>query len=60
MDYGWQLVVVVIIGIATTVYVGYQVYRLIVMIRRDNNPCGGCSGCALKDQIDNRKDCSGI
>jgi hypothetical protein len=56
-QYAGQLIIVAIIGIATIVYVGYQVYRLVVMIRRGNNPCAGCSGCAFKDRINNKKDC---
>jgi hypothetical protein len=53
----WQIIIVVIIGISTVVYIVYQVYRLIVNIRRDDNPCAGCNNCALKDQINNKKDC---
>jgi len=53
----WQVVVVVIIGIGTAVYIGYRIYRLITAVRQDSNPCAGCSGCVLKDQINNKKDC---
>jgi hypothetical protein len=56
MDYGCQLVMVAIIGVVAVVYAGYQVYRLVVRIRRGNNPCAGCNDCAFKKQINNKKE----
>lgn len=53
----WQIIIVIVVGICTVIYVGYRIYRLITDIRHDDNPCAGCSGCVLKDQINNKKDC---
>lgn len=45
-----QEVIVIIIGILTVGYIGWKVYRFLT--RPDTaNPCAGCPGCALKDEM---------
>lgn len=44
----WQEIVIILIGIATVAYMGWQIYRWIAKTRKSNDPCCGCSGCSLK------------
>lgn len=39
-----QLIIVIIIGIALAVKMGYEVYKLI-FVKKDNPYCGGCTMC---------------
>jgi hypothetical protein len=41
----------VIIGVIIALSVAYAVYRLHQATRADNDPCAGCKGCALRDQM---------
>ncbi len=47
--------------LVVTVAIGYALWRAHQTIRRANNPCYGCSGCALKEQKQvlkkKKKDC---
>lgn len=47
-----QAVLVGICVLAAVGYAGWRVYR-VLRLRRD--PCYGCSGCALKNQVCNKK-----
>ena len=49
----WQGVIVAII---LSVAVGYAARRIYINFRRANDPCYGCTGCALKD-IKQKKKC---
>lgn len=53
----WQEIAIIIIGIAVAGYVLWKIYKFVTTPRDTNNPCGGCSGCALKDQIKEKKQC---
>lgn len=46
----WQEIVIILIGIATLVYIGWKIYRSIAKTRKSNDPCCGCSGCSLKNK----------
>ncbi len=48
-----QLIIVyIIIAIA----IGYAVYSIVKFIRKKDDPCAGCTGCDLQEQIrKNRK-----
>ncbi len=45
----WQTVIVAIIGVAVLGLVGYRIYE--VIMKPPANPCDGCPGCALKDNL---------
>lgn len=47
----WQEIVIILIGIATVVYIGWKIYRSITKARKSNDPCCGCSGCSLKKNL---------
>jgi hypothetical protein len=43
-----QLIIVyIIIAIA----IGYAVYSIVKFIRKKEDPCAGCSGCDIKNEI---------
>ena len=42
----WQEWAVAIVVAGAVCYAGYRTY---IAIRRSNDPCYGCKGCALKD-----------
>lgn len=46
-----QSIIVFLIMVICILYIGKSIYNSIT--GRKKNPCGGCSGCALKDKIDN-------
>ena len=48
----WQIVVV---GIVLTGAVGYAARRVYISFKKANDPCYGCTGCALKDIKDKNK-----
>lgn len=54
----WQEIGILIIGILTVAYVGWKLYKTITTPRDSENPCSGCSGCALKNQIKTKSQCS--
>lgn len=54
----WQEIAIIIIGIAVVSYVLWKIYKFITISKNTNSPCSSCSGCALKDQIKERKECS--
>ena len=47
----WQIVVV---GIVLTGAVGYAARRVYISFKKANDPCYGCTGCALKDIKDKK------
>ena len=44
----WQYIVLAIVILSA---VGYVVYRTWQSFRAASNPCHGCSGCAIHDQL---------
>ena len=44
----WQYVVLAIVILSA---VGYVVYRMWQSFRAASDPCHGCSGCAIHDQL---------
>ncbi len=52
----WQEIAIIVIGIGVIVYIGLKIYRFITR-PQDSNPCAGCPGCALKDEIKDKDDC---
>lgn len=60
----WQNIAVIIIGVGTIVFIGRKIYYMLTIPKDPANPCCGCSGCALKDNIEtinkrkkNKKSC---
>jgi hypothetical protein len=53
----WQIVAVILTGIATVAYVIYKIYRLVVSC--DKKPCAGCTDCTIKKQMSNKRNCPG-
>lgn len=47
-----QDIIVIVIGALVVGYVGWKVYKLITRKPDPANKCGGCTGCALKVNID--------
>lgn len=48
----------IVIGVVLIAALGYAAYRIYDTVRRANDPCYGCSGCALHDQLmKKRADC---
>lgn len=47
----WQEIAIGIIGIGVVAYLGWKVYNSFTRKKNPDNPCGGCSGCALKKEI---------
>jgi len=45
----------VIISIVLLVAVSYVVIRIYELVRKSGNPCWGCTGCALHDQMLKKK-----
>ena len=43
-----QEIIVYAIGVAVAVYV---ILRIVRLITRRSNPCAGCSGCDLKEEL---------
>lgn len=50
----WQEIAIILIGIAVIGCIGYKIYRLLTTSRKDN-ACIGCSGCALKKEMQSKK-----
>lgn len=53
----WQEIAILLTGICTIAYLGRKVYRMFTTQKSPNSPCGGCSGCTLKNQIQQQKEC---
>jgi hypothetical protein len=47
-----QDIIVVLIGIVVFGYVGWKIYKIITRKPGVNNTCGGCTGCALKENME--------
>ena len=41
----------IVIAIILLLCVGYAAYRIYRAVKRANDPCYGCEGCALRDQM---------
>ena len=46
----------VAIAIILLLCVGYAAYRIYLAVKRAKDPCYGCEGCALRDQM-GKKSC---
>lgn len=46
----WQEIVIVLIGIGVAGGIGWKVYKFFSHPPKAGDPCGGCTGCALKDK----------
>lgn len=46
-----QEIAVILIGIGVIAYVGGKIYTLFTPPRQPGNPCSGCKGCALQDEL---------
>lgn len=57
----WQVIAVIIIGILVVVYLVRKIY-LFFTKPKNNNPCDGCTGCALKEDWQKKayKDVTGL
>lgn len=56
----WQEIAVIFIGILTAIYIGWKVYKFFSpSANTTNGPCGGCTGCSVKNEINKRKSCCG-
>lgn len=53
----WQNIAIIIIGILVAVYACWKIYQTFTFSKNNRNPCNGCCGCSMKDQIENKKDC---
>jgi hypothetical protein len=49
-----QLLVVTICLLASVGYAGWRIRQL---MRKQHNPCCGCDGCSLKNQVCDKKTC---
>jgi len=47
-----QDIIVIIIGAAVIGYVGWKIYKMLTRKPSASNKCGGCTGCALKVNVD--------
>jgi hypothetical protein len=47
-----QNIIVIIIGTLVIGYVGWKVYKMLTRKPSPADKCGGCTGCALKVNID--------
>lgn len=47
----WQEIAIILIGIITIAYVGMKFYKSLTTKRNLENPCCGCKGCSLKEEI---------
>jgi len=45
----WQEIAIIIIDIATVLYIGFKLYKTFMHPPKSSDPCCGCSGCALKE-----------
>lgn len=53
----WQEIAIIIIGIAVAIYIVWKIYKNFTRKRNPDNPCCGCNGCDLKNQIKDRRNC---
>lgn len=47
----FQEIAVILIGIGVIVYVGWKIYTFFTTPRLPGNPCSGCKGCALQNEL---------
>ena len=47
-----QDIIVILIGIVVFGYVGWRMYKIIFRKPDSSNSCGGCTGCALKENME--------
>lgn len=46
----WQEIAIIGIAIGVVIFLGYKIYRTLIR-PKDTNPCKGCCGCSLKNQV---------
>lgn len=51
----WQEIAVIIIGILTIFFIARRIFRIFTSLKAPEDPCRGCSGCALKEELANSK-----
>jgi hypothetical protein len=44
----WQYIV---LSVVLALAIGYICYRIWMSFKVANDPCGGCTGCAIHDQL---------
>ena len=49
----WQEIAIIIIGITTVLYAGWNIYKRCIDLPKSNVSCIGCKGCLLKNQKHN-------
>lgn len=47
-----QNLIVILIGIAVFSYVSWKIYKMVIRKPSPADKCGGCTGCALKVNIE--------
>ena len=52
----WQYIVLAIVILSA---IGYVVYRMWQSFRAASDPCHGCSGCAIHDQLKKKQKLGG-
>ncbi|MCR5078274.1 MAG: FeoB-associated Cys-rich membrane protein [Prevotella sp.] len=52
----WQYIVLAVVLAAAIGYVGYRLWRT---IQSAGDPCHGCSGCAIHDQLKKQQQLKG-
>lgn len=45
----------IIIGIIVFLAVAYSAFRIYKTMKAANNPCAGCVGCAIREQMEQRR-----
>ncbi|MBQ4161886.1 MAG: FeoB-associated Cys-rich membrane protein [Parabacteroides sp.] len=51
----WQEIAIIIVGLLVILYVGFKFYNLFTKSKYPSDPCAGCTGCTLKEQLKNKK-----
>ena len=52
----WQYIVLAVVLLSA---IGYVVYRIWQSFRATGDPCHGCSGCAIHDQLKDKQKMTG-
>ena len=45
----------IIIGVIVFIAVVYSAFRIYKTMKAANNPCAGCVGCAIREQMEQRR-----
>lgn len=52
----WQYIV---LSVVLALAIGYVCYRIWLSFKVANDPCGGCTGCAIHDQLKKQRQLKG-